>query len=169
MQPPGQRQLRSDQIVVEGLGQPKYGANSFLVRLLKVHSVEKLVPTVTIESTNGERLNNAVVKENGHHEWTATYNIPRDGRYKISVSVDGVEAKGSPFDRVWQEKLSKGMKVRRGQDWKWEDQDGGRGKIGVVQGDYCLRSWVVVKWESSQNTNQYRWGAQDAFDLEIVP
>ena len=161
--------IHSDEIIVEGLTQPKLGENSFTIRVLG--EIETQVVVVSIETANGERLDNAVVKENGHHEWTATYNIPRDGRYKISVSVDGVEAKGGPFDRVWQERLSKGTRVRRGQDWKWGDQDGGPLATGAVIGwatDVgASDNWVKIKWDNGRQNN-YRWGAEGAFDLEIA-
>ena len=107
----------------------------------------------------------------GRQQWTATYNIPRDGRYKISVSVDGVEAMDGPFERVWKERLEKGTRVRRGQDWKWGDQDGGILATGVVIGwatDVgASDNWVKIKWDNGRQNN-YRWGAEGAFDLAIA-
>lgn len=62
-----------------------------------------------------------------------------------------------------------GAKVGRGRDWKWADQDGGKGKIGIIHG---LRSWaktgarnsVAVKWESGM-TNEYRLGYEGMVDV----
>ena len=161
--------IHRDEIIVEGLGQPTLGENSFNIQVLG--EVETEVVVVSVETANGERLGNATVKKKESHKWTATYNIPRDGQYKISVSVDGVEARGGPFERIWQSKLDKGTRVRRGQDWKWGDQDGGPEAIGQVVGFSndvgASDNWVKIKWTNGRQNN-YRWGAEGAFDLEIV-
>ena len=161
--------ISREEIVVEGIHQPKQGENSFTIRVLG--EIETQAVVVSIETANGERLDNAVVKETGRQQWTATYNIPRDGRYKISVSVDGVEAMDGPFERVWKERLEKGTRVRRGQDWKWGDQDGGILATGVVIGwatDVgASDNWVKIKWDNGRQNN-YRWGAEGAFDLAIA-
>ena len=161
--------IHRDEIIVEGLRQPTLGENEFTIRVLG--EVETEVVVVSVEAANGERLGNTHVKAKGNHEWTAYYNIPRDGVYKISVSVDGVEAKGGPFERIWQSRLNKGMNVRRGQDWKWGDQDGGPLAVGQVIGFAtdvgASDNWVKIKWANGRQNN-YRWGAEGAFDLEIV-
>eukprot|EP01107_Rhizomastix_libera_P002507 TRINITY_DN1436_c1_g1_i4.p1 TRINITY_DN1436_c1_g1~~TRINITY_DN1436_c1_g1_i4.p1 ORF type:complete len:1935 (+),score=580.20 TRINITY_DN1436_c1_g1_i4:845-5806(+) len=57
-----------------------------------------------------------------------------------------------------------GMRVRKGKDWKWKDQDhGGEGSVLQDTND----GWVKVKWDHGE-TNSYRWGAEDCFDLGIV-
>ncbi|KAL7715712.1 MIB/HERC2 domain-containing protein [Entamoeba marina] len=50
--------------------------------------------------------------------------------------------------------------------WKWGDQDGGVGSKGVVK-DGCDDNWVEVKW-SNGSVLQYRWGAENCYDLEVV-
>ena len=95
--------LNSDQIIVEGLGNPVPGDNTFTIRLDEVKPVVNVLPVVTIEDVDsGQYLDNAVVKKKRHNQWIATYCIPfsnQDVRYKITVSVAGVEAKGSPINR----------------------------------------------------------------------
>ena len=94
--------FNSDQIVVEGL---RYPNDTFIIRLLEeVKLMVSVLPVVSIEEVaSGQCLDNVVVKEKGHNQWVATYSIPHSVlseevvRYKITVSVDGVEAKGSPF------------------------------------------------------------------------
>ncbi|KAG2459186.1 E3 ubiquitin-protein ligase MIB2 isoform X1 [Polypterus senegalus] len=63
-----------------------------------------------------------------------------------------------------------GMRVVRGMDWKWNNQDDGEGHVGTVveigrQGSTTTPDkTVVVQWDSGTRTN-YRTGYQGAFDL----
>jgi hypothetical protein len=56
--------------------------------------------------------------------------------------------------------------VERGEDWKWDDQDGGAGKRGRVMEAVTDNGWVRVKWDGSERTNLYR--ALTHSDLKIV-
>ena len=162
----------SNQIIVEGLGHPVPGENTFTIRLLKETAVNVL-PVVSVNEASGQRLNNAAVKEKEHNQWIVTYSIPYSGqdvRYKIVVSVDRVEAKGSPFERVWKKKLEAGIRVHRGRNWHYGNVDGGSGNSGVVIDSNYTSQWVKVKWDSdvSGKTHAYRWGADVAYDVAIV-
>ncbi|XP_013388646.1 uncharacterized protein LOC106157515 [Lingula anatina] len=55
-----------------------------------------------------------------------------------------------------------GTRVRRGPDWKWEDQDGGG--PGTVVG-YGKRKWVLVNWDANSQTRNYRFGEEDKYDI----
>lgn len=64
--------------------------------------------------------------------------------------------------------LKVGCKVIRGPNWKWRDQDGGEGSIGVVEG---ISPWsgvdgegMSVRWPND-SLYTYRWGADGNFDL----
>ncbi|KAF4070651.1 hypothetical protein AMELA_G00287890 [Ameiurus melas] len=63
-----------------------------------------------------------------------------------------------------------GMRVVRGVDWKWSNQDDGEGHVGTVvevgrQGSTSTPDkTVVVQWDSGTRTN-YRTGYQGAYDL----
>ncbi|MEZ4366001.1 MAG: hypothetical protein R2939_06895 [Kofleriaceae bacterium] len=65
-----------------------------------------------------------------------------------------------------------GTRVRRGGDWEWGPQDtedayDGDG-TGVVTGpDEGNPDWVKVEW-SGGGDNSYRWGADGAYDLEVI-
>ena len=58
--------------------------------------------------------------------------------------------------------IFKGSKVMRGTDWRWDDQDGGAGKVGVV---LEIQDWkpefpktsVKVSWAYAEKQN-YRVG-----------
>lgn len=65
-------------------------------------------------------------------------------------------------------KVVVGSKVIRGPDWKWRDQDGGEGSIGVVE---SIMPWsgiegegMSVRW-SNDSLYTYRWGADGKFDV----
>ncbi|XP_076103028.1 uncharacterized protein LOC143072110 [Mytilus galloprovincialis] len=57
-----------------------------------------------------------------------------------------------------------GLRVRRGPDWMWGDQDGFG--TGTVIG-HKSRGYVRVKWDCG-NVGRYRHGAQNAHDLIVV-
>jgi len=66
-----------------------------------------------------------------------------------------------------------GLKVVRGPDWMWGDQDGGQGNVGTVYIDRSdldqklLRPRMVsVIWESGLKA-QYRAGPQGSHDLRV--
>eukprot|EP00002_Diphylleia_rotans_P001660 TRINITY_DN10938_c0_g1_i5.p1 TRINITY_DN10938_c0_g1~~TRINITY_DN10938_c0_g1_i5.p1 ORF type:complete len:638 (-),score=94.40 TRINITY_DN10938_c0_g1_i5:335-2248(-) len=81
----------------------------------------------------------------------------------ISMYTEATNARGS----VTSDNAKAGLKVRRGKDWKWADQDGGAGKTGtLVQSDSA--GWWKVKWDTSGNSNNYRVGAEGKYDLEYA-
>lgn len=59
-----------------------------------------------------------------------------------------------------------GLRVRRGPDWRWEDQDGGPGGVGRLLGA-AGPGWVVVRWDGGHE-NGYRVGEGGAFDLQAA-
>ncbi|KAI8999693.1 kinase-like domain-containing protein [Hyaloraphidium curvatum] len=60
-----------------------------------------------------------------------------------------------------------GVRVRRGKDWKWGEQDGGAGREGAVIGVLEKeKGWVTVRWDVGK-TNNYRWGAEGCWDLVV--
>ena len=59
-------------------------------------------------------------------------------------------------------------RVRRGRDWKWEDQDGGdtEDSIGTVSGEAEAEGWCRVTWDKG-GSNSYRVGVE-YLDLCLV-
>ena len=92
----------------------------------------------------------------------------KDGCYDVVAIIDSIDMKR--VDPKEQIKMNAawliGRKVKRGRDWKWQDQDGGSHKFGIVLSAEG-KGWVNVKWESGK-VNQYRWGADDSYDIEAV-
>lgn len=62
-----------------------------------------------------------------------------------------------------------GLRVIRGPDWHWDDQDGGEGFVGTVI-EFSAKSapekTAVVLWDVGCRTN-YRVGYNRAYDLRI--
>lgn len=61
-----------------------------------------------------------------------------------------------------------GLRVVRGPDWKWDNQDGGEGHLGTVVGlsPTAPKRVVVIQWDHGLKAN-YRMGAETAYDLRI--
>lgn len=66
------------------------------------------------------------------------------------------------------EGLKVGVRVTRGNDWKWGNQDGGRGNVGHVIDVSRATGVAKVRWPNG-NVNSYRNGAEMAHDLRILP
>ena len=159
-------------IIVENLGQPIRGPNEFIVRLNSDIDSTHSNLVVSVTDNDGKRIQNIETRKEDKYSWKVTYNITTDGIYIFSVSVDGIDAAKSPFVREWAAKLSRNMRVRRGNDWKWGDQDGGPEACGTVMGWAeevgASNNWVKIKWDKTNRQNNYRWGAEGSYDLQIV-
>eukprot|EP00053_Salpingoeca_punica_P020085 m.207429 g.207429 ORF g.207429 m.207429 type:complete len:2206 (+) comp17789_c0_seq4:215-6832(+) len=68
--------------------------------------------------------------------------------------------------RTLASQLVPGVRVARGPDWKWTNQDGTPPSSGTVQSP-PRNGWVDVKWDSG-GVNSYRMGAEGSFDLRII-
>ncbi len=67
--------------------------------------------------------------------------------------------------------LEVGLRVVRGPDWRWGDQDGGEGSVGTITkngGDEPVgkQKAVVVQWDAGNRCN-YRIGLDDKYDLRV--
>jgi hypothetical protein len=74
---------------------------------------------------------------------------------------------GAPVTRA---NVALGLRVVRGIDWQWAEQDGGPGGVGSVTrlGMAGQPSWVAVAWDGGGRYT-YRVGAQGAYDLCVAP
>lgn len=59
-----------------------------------------------------------------------------------------------------------GLKVCRGKDWRWNDQDKGSG-WGIVVGEERSDGWWRVDWDEGTPFYNYRVGAGGAYDLYV--
>ena len=64
----------------------------------------------------------------------------------------------------------KGLRVVRGPDWKYGDQDGGEGHAGTIINsadlDHFGPKTVTVIWDSGVKA-QYRSGPEGSYDLRV--
>lgn len=69
--------------------------------------------------------------------------------------------------------IQPGLRVVRGPDWKWGEQDGGEGCVGTLaevsggteDGRVSGRA-VVVQWDAGNRCN-YRCGIDEQYDLRV--
>ena len=62
-----------------------------------------------------------------------------------------------------------GLRVVRGPDWKWGEQDGGEGCLGTVTEvgeETPFGRAVMVLWDSGKRSN-YRCGVEGSYDLKV--
>ena len=91
----------------------------------------------------------------------------QSGWHARASEIELATGSSSPSPQPSSSTLPVGSRVKRGPDWKWGDQDGGAGGLGTVTSPVDPDSWVDVKWDSGASNN-YRWGAEGRYDLEVV-
>ncbi|XP_041941229.1 uncharacterized protein LOC121704800 isoform X3 [Alosa sapidissima] len=60
-----------------------------------------------------------------------------------------------------------GTRIMRGQDWKWQNQDGIPPGLGRVIGQLSESGWIRVRWDNG-HVNSYRMGSGDKYDLKLA-
>ena len=70
--------------------------------------------------------------------------------------------------------MNVGVRVVRGPDWQWGDQDGGKGHIGTVVrprgmtgGRVAFSGTVFVRWDSGKMANYRTGNDEGCHDLKI--
>ncbi|KAK2145435.1 hypothetical protein LSH36_682g01077 [Paralvinella palmiformis] len=63
--------------------------------------------------------------------------------------------------------MADGLRVVRGPDWQYADDDGGEGSVGTVQSYREKKDWVVVVWDTGRRGN-YRGGKSGKHDLRVL-
>ena len=67
-----------------------------------------------------------------------------------------------------------GLRVVRGPDWEWGDQDGGEGHVGTVveveEAPVGVNGGrvVVVQWDCVERPCNYRCGVEGKYDLRVL-
>ncbi len=93
---------------------------------------------------------------------TRGYRWGAEGAYDVMVAL--VPAAASPASE-----LALYTQVMRGPSWIYGDQDGGPGRLGVVETVDPGHVYVVWDYDLDRNRNRYRWGAEGAFDVMTAP
>ncbi|KAK6172413.1 hypothetical protein SNE40_016067 [Patella caerulea] len=92
---------------------------------------------------------------------TVVCTIPEEQRSRKQnqpVPLTGVELAGM---------MKIGVRVMRGVDWKWGDQDGPPPGLGRVIGELGEDGWIRVQWDTG-STNSYRMGKERKYDLKLA-
>ncbi|XP_061172546.1 uncharacterized protein LOC133181907 [Saccostrea echinata] len=113
--------------------------------------------TVVNHNDNGKRGWSRVV-------WDAGSSFPyRYGSNGLFENFDLVECDEPRI--LHNDLIAIGCLVERGPDWRWGDQDGGIGNLGVV---YKVKrnAIVYVRWSNSNKSN-YRYGYDGKFDVRL--
>ncbi len=88
------------------------------------------------------------------------YNTGKAAR-EIEVSV---KTRRKHIKQNVMKKLGINVRVTRGVDWKWRDQDGSG--CGTVTGE-LRNGWIEVQWDHG-GANSYRMGAEGKYDLQLA-
>ena len=85
---------------------------------------------------------------------------------RMRISFPGRESPQSIMDRKVLDKVCIGLRVVRGPDWEWGDQDGGEGHVGTVVELDVARRAAVVQWDCTERC-LYRCGHDSKYDLRV--
>ncbi|CAB3409028.1 unnamed protein product [Caenorhabditis bovis] len=131
---------------------------------------EKKEPTPSSSSSQAPSTSNAGV---------ASANVcdilpagEQNNKFKFGITVDAIstflnKSKSRGNRNTSKGNETRGVRVVRGKNWMWEDQDGGNGKMGrIVNGPD--NGWVDVLWDNGY-CNSYRYGINGQFDVERAP
>jgi len=104
-------------------------------------------------------------------ESSMPYNVHYEGRHwwyqrKALVKATGASPFPKPTIVVTSENARVGLRVKRGPNWKWSNQDGGPGRLGrLVESGPTSPSWCRVQWDSGV-INNYR--VDGRYDLAVA-
>ncbi|XP_062614373.1 uncharacterized protein LOC134276111 [Saccostrea cucullata] len=85
--------------------------------------------------------------------------------YRYGDLFSDVEVCDEPRILCSNEKIAPGCLVQRGPDWKWGNQDGGPGTVGMVY-RVTNNSTIYVRWPNSVRSN-YRFGYKGKYDVQL--
>ena len=78
---------------------------------------------------------------------------------------------GSPLLQTQLMEVVIGLRVARGPDWQWGDQDGGEGCLGTITGmggqGNAEGALPQVLWDYGYRSNNYRCGKEGKHDLVV--
>lgn len=102
---------------------------------------------------------------NAHTQVQCTWLSATDPGLPGNFTVDQVVQYLNPGRAEPLKQAVLGVPVQRGPDWKWGNQDGGKGSRGTTLGTDS-KGWVGVRWQNGYR-NRYRVSVDEAFDLQI--
>ena len=90
-------------------------------------------------------------------------------RSKILTPVAALDTAPMGVTPPWEVEV--GLRVARGPDWQWGDQDGGEGCLGTITGmggqGNAEEALPLVLWDYGYRSNNYRCGKEGKHDLVV--
>ncbi|KAM9500184.1 hemicentin-2-like isoform 2-T2 [Clarias gariepinus] len=94
---------------------------------------------------------------------TNSYRMGNEGKYDLNLAVLSFPTSGPELAAM----MKIGTRVIRGQDWKWNNQDGPAPGLGRVISTLRQDGWISVQWDTG-STNSYRMGNEGKYDLKLA-
>ena len=155
-------------ILVEGIKKVSCGRNRLTVKLTEAPPLSHnpyIAAVITHSPSDGTPDSDVpcTTKKTQEHSWVVSFIIKKPGKCTVAITINKSTVKNtmSAVD------LCIGTRVRRGPDWKWKEQD--KHGLGTVIATVPAppAGWAHVHWNHGMERS-YRWGAENAFDLEVV-
>ena len=124
-------------------------------------SVQPVVRKLVFTPVNGAPWDvKHTISPSKHMGWKINFVVYKMGSIELKLTVGALE-----FHETVKvvDKMCVGARVRRGPDWKWDDQDE-HGLGTVIAQD--SKGWITVKWDNGKENN-YRWTAEKSFDVVV--
>jgi hypothetical protein len=104
----------------------------------------------------------------GDAEMRASMDIACNTLRPTALGCSEAAQKSTEPTAVTRQSASPGLKVVRGKDWRWGEQDGGAGKVGEIFRDARVlpAGWCQVRW-ADDSVNDYRIGSGGNYDLAV--
>ncbi|KAL5004731.1 hypothetical protein ScPMuIL_018187 [Solemya velum] len=106
-----------------------------------------------------------IIAHRGEGNVIVLWDNGQKGRYRFTKGkVCDVEEVNEPLVLYPGDPMAVGVQVKRGPDWKWGEQDGGNGTIGVVFRMSNNNTVLHVRWPNGKRGN-YRYGYDKKYDV----
>ena len=157
--------VEEDDIKICDLPATAKGTFSFELILSPCEYGADLAPLLSVKVASPTQMQVQVETiEKGFLTWEVLVTPTEVGVHTITIKVDTVVIEY----RIDIIPLAAGMKVVRGPDWEYSDEDGGAGTVGEVIKITNHENYPVhVKWPNGE-TVAYRWGYNLMYDLKAV-
>ena len=136
---------------------------TFRVRVQAIRKARKQTTDLDIKVLYGHSQTGVLIPQTTHKKdgsLTATFTPVCSGQHVIQLGVQSekINVKGIPII---------GVKIRRGPDWSYSNEDIRSGVPGVVCQHKNSVSKIDVQWKNG-TTLDYRWGADDKYEVELA-
>ncbi|XP_077984801.1 E3 ubiquitin-protein ligase TRIM33-like [Glandiceps talaboti] len=159
-----------------------YGSSNQVMLMQK--GVTSQIDKILVIETECSQVESAFMEFTPHEDFSMKETV---GELKVTISTESLEEVDEPhIAAVVEETKSQpqpaplptsgpelatmmkiGIRVVRGQDWKWGDQDGPQPSKGRVIEEVGENGWIKVKWDTGK-LNSYRMGKEGKYDLKVA-